>query len=241
MLPLAAMVGAPLLFSLLLGRSMGKAAPKDEEKELVAPADLKGRRPSGTRSPALPAGGIDLLDLVQVAEDAVAGTWGFQDRALITSSTDWGRLQLSCKPPEEYDLRLAVVRKKGGGAFHLGFMMGGSQGVVTLDGLDGKTTWLVLEDRPEATENATTWHGALLPQDRASEMLLQVRKASLSLSLDRTPIFEWKGRPEELAILSSLRVLNSKALFFGTSGTIFRIQDAVLLPPAAATPAATKP
>jgi hypothetical protein len=240
MLPLTAMVGAPLLFSLLLGRSMGKPTPKEEEVEVVAAADLKGRRPPGTRSPALPAGGVDLLDLVQVAEDAVAGTWGFQDRALITSSTEWGRLQISCTTPDEYDLRLVLVRKRGDGAFHLGFLMGDRQGIVTLDGHDGKTTWLMLEDRLDAVENGTTWHGALFPRDRAVELILQVRKSSLALIVDRAPIFAWKGRPEDLAILSVLRALNSKALVFGSSGTVFRIQDAVVLPPAPVVPA-TKP
>jgi hypothetical protein len=187
-----------------------------------------------SRAVAAPAGEaskeVDLLDHVRASRDSVAGTWGFQDRGLITASDAWGRLQLPCWPPEEYDLRLRVTRKKGTDSLILGLVTGGRQAVAALDGHDGKTSWLYLSDSLYDFSNTTTVSRKVFKWNKPTTVVAQVRASGISISVDGEPVVQWRGDPSELQMPPGHRVPDSKALFIGSWETAFRIDEISLIP-----------
>ena len=87
--------GALLVFVVIRGAMARAGSDPDDPTALIPEKNLQEKRPAKSSSvPASPEAGLDLLDLIQTPKDAIAGVWGFQDRALITSSVPWGRLQL---------------------------------------------------------------------------------------------------------------------------------------------------
>lgn len=228
-------VGCACLVSLVLVVALivrAKATPTDEETAgLIPPKELKNTRPPALhRSPAAPSS-LDMLELVDASKDAIAGRWGFQERALITSDVQWSRLQLPCIPPEEYDLRIKVTRKRGVNSLNVGVVLSGKQGMLVLDGWDGRTNCLLLGDGSEpATGDASVPNLKVLKWNKPTELLVQVRRDAVSLAVDGKKLIDWKGEPAELFLPSGYFVPERRALTLGSWETIFRIDEYVLIP-----------
>jgi hypothetical protein len=201
--------------------------------ELIPERKLKEIRPGRPASVQASAQGTDLLDLIEAPKDAVAGVWGFQDRALITSGVAWGRLQVPCLPPEEYDLALRVTRKRGVSSFHVGLVQDGHQGMIVFDGEDGRTSWISLSTGSE-TDNETLTPGKVLKWNRETRLVISVRKDRIAVAADGKPVLEWKGNGSRHAFPAGWNVPQAKALFLGSSDSVFRIDEATLIPVAGA-------
>jgi hypothetical protein len=184
----------------------------------------------GTPAEAAKAGPDDLLGLVDVRQDAIAGTWGFYGRSLITSSSEYGRLQFPVEVPEEYDLKLTVTRARGSGALRLGLPSGGHQAMIEIDASDKPTTSLLLADGYEPGSNETTRAGKLLRWNLRTSIVCSVRKGGIALDVDGKRIIDWKGDRREWVVLPAWLVPSKKAPFVGTDDTAFRIDEAVLTP-----------
>jgi hypothetical protein len=205
--------------------------PSSDPTALVPTEQLLRTRPgSGPLTVFERAAEIDLLNTIQVAEDAVAGDWGFQNRALITSSVPWGRLQLSCVPPEEYDLKLRVTRKRGAGSLDLGIALGGVQGALVLDGEDGTLSWVVRAGTLTAEGNDTARSARIFRWNRPTSLQVSVRKEGISVAAEGKEILRWKGDAKELAIPPGFAVPNGQCLVLGSRDTIFRIDEFILVP-----------
>jgi hypothetical protein len=200
--------------------------------DLLPPEKLSDHRPAAA-PPAAPAPAtskeIDLLDLIQPGRDGIAGSWGFQERALITPLVKWGRLQIPVIPPEEFDLRIRLTRKRGVNSVNLGFLMNGKQGTAVLDGSDGHTSWVDLAGLT-MSENPTTVIGRLLKWNKPATVLLSVRKDLLSILVDGKKAMEWKGKPGDLSVTPEFLVPNPRALILGSYETAFRIDELTLIP-----------
>lgn len=210
--------------------SLQSVDPDDAQDptRLASPSDYKDQRPAATA--AAKSSEVDLLNRIQVSKDAVAGTWGFQDRVLITSQVPSGRLQVPCLPPEEYDLNLTVMRKRGTGSLNLGLPWGGRQAMVMVDGIDGHTTCLQLGEGYDPASNQTTFREKLFKWNRRSVVSVSVRKGGITLNVDGKKIFQWAGDPAELYVQPGFFVPNPSSLFIGTWETIFRVEEMVLVP-----------
>lgn len=209
------------------------AGPSDGmEAEIIAFEDLKNERQVTSRSVAQAGqpSTIDLLDLIKVQRDSMAGLWGFQGRSLITSSVPWGRLQVPCVPPEEYDLKMVVTRRRGMKSLDVGFVFGNRQGLIRLDGQEGETSWIELTTGYELDANPTRRSGRLFPWRKARTLDLSVRKTGVGLSVDGKKIIEWSGDASEIGLQPGHRVPNPKALLIGSCDAVFEISEMTLIP-----------
>ena len=223
---LAALVGVAAAGVLALSRA---AAP--EERAAVLPTGevlsaIRVSRPSR----ALSSGEIDLLDRVDARQDALVPGWGFEGSSLYTSASPWGRLQLPCIPPEEYDLRLLVTRKRGIDGLDLGIVYGGCQGVVRIDGRQGEASWIDLATVRDPASSPTLAPGKRLRWNRPTEILASVRKDRIVVVVDGSLLLRWSGPARDLRLEAGLRVPNRSALFVATAATLFRIDELAITP-----------
>lgn len=207
--------------------AMARAGAKDE----VIPLDrLKNTRAPAAATPAPAAGVIDLLDLIRISEDSISGTWGFFDRALVTSRTPRGRLQIPCIPPEEYDLNLTVTRKDGTDSLNLGIVFGGRQAMIVLDGHNGIESWLSLAGTTGTGDNDTRVATRIFKWGRPVPLTVSVRKGAVSVSSQGKTLIDWKGSPNDLELHPEFRVLNDQALLIASWDTMFKIDEMTLHP-----------
>jgi len=220
--------GLSLVTIVVIRVAVARAAVKDDD---LLPVDsLQDTRATGSSRKPSDGQRLDLLDTVKVSQDSVAGIWGFDSGALITSTVQWGRLQIPCIPPEEYDLRVHLTRKKGTDSFNLGFIFGGKQAMAVIDGRDGETSWLTLIGTTNIADNATTVNGRQLRWAKPSTILLSVRRQGVTLAIDDRTIIHWTGSPSDLEMQPGYLVPDRKCLFIGSWESAFRIDEYVLIP-----------
>lgn len=77
----------------------------------------RARRPdeklAGDDSIVSPAQPTDLLGLVRLPDDALEGVWQRTEQGLQSEGDSRAKLRFRCRPPDEYDLRLAFSRVEG--------------------------------------------------------------------------------------------------------------------------------
>jgi hypothetical protein len=216
--------------ALVASSAAGTAKPGDTE-DLVPTRSLKESR--AKRGDAASVVGkekeVDLLDLIQVSKDAVAGEWGFQERSLITGNAKWGRLQVPCVPPEEYDLRLTATRKRGSDSLNVGLVVDGRQTMLAIDGDGGAKSWLFLHPQDIAI-NETIYDGKLLRYNKPMPVVCSVRKTGIQVTVGDKTIIDWKGNKGDLYLLPGYQVPNPKTLILASCDSTFSIGEMVLIP-----------
>jgi len=220
-----------LVKTLVLGGIRMQEDPRADKPAILPSGErlaLDRSPPTPTQLP--PAGELDLLSRVQVRQDAVCGSWGFQAAALYTSPDLWGRLQFPCIPPEEYDWKIRATRKQGAGALVVGIVYRARQGTFRVDGEAGETTWLDLAAAEDPSSNPTAVKGKRLKWNRPATLLLRVRASGISLAVDGNRVLEWKGIPEDLRLPPELRVPDRRVLFVGGTESMFRLDEVTLIP-----------
>lgn len=227
-----AVLGASAVLSFFIARGVHarRTSMPEDSDDLVPESKLKDSRPPGPGPSSASPERIDLLDRVSVSKDRVEGVWGFQDRALITSSIRKGRLQLPCIPPDEYDLDLKIARKQGTNAFSVGFVQDGRQGMLVLDGLDGLTTWIFLSSAATHEANPTRASGKFLRWNKPVHLKIAVRKTGVAVEADGKPVLSWKAKPGDLFLPPEFAVPNARTLFLGSWETVYRIDELILTP-----------
>lgn len=222
-----------LTLAIVFVRSQGAGDSDPDAGDGLSLDDLSPERQpvAVAQAPAAdPPNSLDLLDLVRVQRDAVAGTWGFQGRSLFTPRIRWGRLQLPVIPPEEYDLKLQVTRRRGSDALDLGFVYKGRQGMLHLDGWGGELSWVDLTTTYEMDDNLTRKPGRMLPWRKPCTVLLSVRKAGIEVSINGKKSLEWSGEASDLGLQPAYRIPNPKALQIAAWEAVFEISELTLTP-----------
>lgn len=173
---------------------------------------------------------IDLLSVVDPARDALAGSWTFEGKALHTPQVQWGRLEIPCIPPEEYELRITAARLQGSDSLNVGFVFGGRQGMLMVDGNGGENSWIDLWTPYDLTSNESMRTGKRLPWNQEATVILRVHRLGIQVSVNGTSVVEWSGIPAELKLISGYRTRHPGTLFVGCWDTVFRISRMELLP-----------
>jgi hypothetical protein len=195
-----------------------KPAPPEPEKKL---SPVK----------AAPSGPIDLIGLIDIQKDAVAGNWTMDGSTLVTSEVPFGRLQLPCVPPEEYELSFMAARQTGTDSLNVGLAVGGRQFVVILDGMkDGDTAGVDIINFKGFMENETTFKGKLLPKGTACEISCSVHKDKLTVKVNGRAVIEWAADYTKVSKYRGWNVPDGRALFIGSYEASFRIEKFVLTP-----------
>jgi hypothetical protein len=210
--------------------------PQPEEKSPEAP---RKARPDRFRMlPKESRDEVDLLTLIDPAQDAVSGTWRLEAGALISpSQTGYAKLEIPCGPSEEYDLVLSIERLGPKESFVVGLVGAGRQFTTHLDAkLFGKnsklispcTTGLRLIDGQ--AENETVRREPVLAEQGVSEVVCSVRKGGIAVQVNGQQIIDWKGNLARLSLPRQWTVPNKSALFLGTYDCPYRVSRAVLRP-----------
>jgi len=175
-------------------------------------------------------GEIDLLARLELSRDAVHGSWGFQGGSLVSPSAQWARLSIPCIPPEEYDFRIVATRRQGTDSLNVGFLHGGRQGMLMVDGNGGETSWIDLVTPYDLSSNPTAILGKYLKWNRSTQVLVSVRKNGVGVSVDKTRIIDWTGEAAELKLIPGYRIPDRQRLFIGAWETVLLIEELTLIP-----------
>ncbi|HUR38800.1 MAG TPA: hypothetical protein VM222_04880 [Planctomycetota bacterium] len=143
-----------------------------------------------------PKGSLDLLKIIDVKKAAQADPWSWQDGALVCPATAHPVLVVPYLLPEEYDLKIVAERKgAGGGALVPGIRVGDKRLAVAIDILDGFTSSVLTG---VAAPNETVTKGKVYVDEKPKTVLISVRTAAVTVSVDGKPFMEWKVDPKRI-------------------------------------------
>jgi len=190
-----------------------KGGPRPLPRET---SEKPGLRPAAVL-PEPVADATELLPLIDVLRDRVAGDWTRDGSSLISPKQFGARLELPYEPPAEYIQTVVVEPLDEPQGLILGqrlngrrfaalvhYPAGGRQARSALENVDGRNVG-----------NATTVERAVLAKGRVSQIIVTVRKNSVTLSCDGRLLLEWEGDAESLSLSDYWKTPDDTALFLG--------------------------
>jgi hypothetical protein len=175
---------------------------------------------------------IDLLALVDVKQDHVAGDWTLEDGRLTSPRQYGARIELPYAPPEEYELTIIAEPLDEPNGLILGNICGG-QRFLALTSYDiGGEPASALENvaGKNVGANATTVRRAIFQKNRPSCLVCTVRKDSVTVTCDGHPLLEWQGDPQELSLSDYWKTPHENVLFLGAYNCRYRFSRVTLVP-----------
>jgi hypothetical protein len=137
---------------------------------------------------------INLLRLIDPAQDSLSGDWAVDGGNLLTPSPPpgWCRLQIPHTAPAEYDLTISVRAVEGCLGIRLGLPLGADrQCMVVLGGDQGRSAGLEMIDGRSWNDNNPTL--CPMPEGlRSATITSSFRKGVLIISVDGKKLIEWK-------------------------------------------------
>lgn len=190
-----------------------------------------------TPVPAAPAGAINLLGLVDVKRDAVAGDWTMMGKELVLAKGIYGALEFQTAVPEEYDFEMEFTPQTDGNNVNQYISAGGHSfawklnahartpplyGFELLDGKFAKDTTEARTEISQALQVGTRYRSTI-----------EVRKASLRALLDGKELVKWSGDFSRFSMENGTKLRDPKHIGVGAykRGVIFH--KAEVRPPAA--------
>jgi len=241
----AAFIAGALLIILLRG------GPRSEVSVLGGPvakrADRPGARGTGpTREadaprasvepeePPAAAGPVDLLRLIDPANDGVIGTWVREGKVLVSPILRGkaASLLVPYAPPEEYDIALVAERKEGIEALHVGLVCGQSQFMVVLDANweKGYFSGIDLVDGKGFDKNESRSYNRVFLRDKPATVVISVRRTGVAVTASGTPIIQWQGTPDRLSRGSFFKFPHPEAISLGSWESAYHVSSMILTP-----------
>lgn len=193
-------------------------APRAVERTMVAPPN---------KTPA-----IDLLALVDVEEDGVAGSWTKEDGRLTSPKQYGARLELPYTPPEEYEWTVIVEPLDEPNGLILGNVCAGQRFLALASYRMGEEPASALENvkGKNVGANDTTVRRAVFAKNRPSCLVCTVRKGSVTVTCDGHALLEWKGDPQDLSLGDYWKTPHENVLFLGAYDCRYRFSRVTLVP-----------
>lgn len=173
-----------------------------------------------------PGAGINLLRLIDLKKDVIAGDWKQDGSAVVSDASDAPRLELPYQPPEEYDFRIVITRREGemldvfqilaaqGKQFM--WLTGGKNGVFGFGMVQGK--WAPQPTNPTFVRGPATGDVGV-----TQTSLVEVRKDGVKAYLDGKLISQWKTYAD-FSMNSTYALRDDKRLGIGTYRTATAFQ-----------------
>ncbi|MDB5321138.1 MAG: hypothetical protein JWN40_2769 [Phycisphaerales bacterium] len=190
----------------------------------VAPAGITGlnkvrveRRLASLASFSGEAGGyVNLIALVEVANDTVAGNWEMRDGGRIVAKnlkTPNARLQLPYVPPAEYDFRIVFTRTGGDDTVAQICAAAGTQFTWWNGGWGNTVMAFGLIDGKLGDANATTNRSAgWLTNGQRYVSIVKVRKNRVEAYLDGRQLGSWKTNYADMKLDAVLNLTRTDTL-----------------------------
>ncbi len=218
---------ATAVFALVLAALFSGRRPTDRAPAAVAPP-----APPAPRPPAPPEdpwkGAVDLLRLVDPARDAVHGIWKLEGGKLVSDASQFARIEIPYRPPEEYDFRVVFSRKNGKCETNQVLSRSGRPFLWAM-GTDGnRKAGLSRVAGAAATGNSTTVAAAL--EDGVTHTsVVQVRRNRVAAILNGKTLVDWKTDFKELDIEVGWALRDPSILGMGSCDTATTFHSAALL------------
>jgi len=175
-------------------------------------------------------GPVDLLKLIDVKRDTVAGDWALNGRTLVCNQkARCARIQVPYEPPDEYDVSV-VVERKDGFEVYVGLSRGQTQFYVAIDDWAGTLTAIGWIDGKHTPENENLYRGKLLTNDKPALVVCAVRKDGVTLTVDGKKITAFKGSFDRLSNADVLTMPNPRVLYLGCNEGRCAFSKATLTP-----------
>lgn len=180
-----------------------------------------------------PGESIDLLPMIDVQQDAVAGEWRRDGDVLESPKQLGARIEIPYAPPEEYEMTVVATPLDQPNGLVLGQLMGGHRflTLVSYAAPKGKpASALENVDGRNVYNNTTTILAELLQKDRPSQVIVTVRKNSVTVQCDGRKIIDWAGKPEQLSLGEYWNTPHPIALFLGAYDCRYRFSRVSIAP-----------
>lgn len=195
----------------------------------VAGPDDADRRPPDSEID--PRDEVDLLSLVDVDKDGVSGKWSSGERTLESPKAFGARIELPYEPPEEYRLTVIAEPLDEPNGLLLGQRSGDRRFVTLVGYATGKLPSSALENVDgKNVGNATTVEGRFLKKGRPSQIVVAVRKGSVTVTVDGREIIDWKGDRARLSLSDYWKTPHENVLFLGAYDCRYRFTRVTLQP-----------
>ena len=177
----------------------------------------------------MPAGGLDLMRLIDPIRDGVSGTWRKMPSSqanieFLMSGNKVERLRIPYRPPEQYSLELKVIREFGEGPLNLILVGFGSQFAAILDARGGKCSGLHLVDGQTLLGNPTTNDTTVFTNKKAHQVKVDVTRSGVKVTVDDRTIVDFQGEFSRLSMDNSWEGADSSALYLGTTDSVYLIE-----------------
>jgi len=180
-------------------------------------------------------GPLDLLKLIDIDEDAVAGKWQLNGDDLSTESVGGANIvELPIRIVGDYELTADFSCDSNGGSFHVLLSCGPAEAMWTFHGFNKQAGGISMIKGLPAEANETRVRCDLVPGRRYRLVLSVSRtedgKAAIDSTLDGKPYAAWKGPASALspATVYGYGLRRPGAIGFGIDSGRFKIHQAHL-------------
>lgn len=213
----------------LWGYFQVRVAPSETLLPPVVPDDLQ----STTIDTPPSEESRNLLSLINTGKDAVAGEWKKVDGVLESPKRYGARIEIPFEPPAEYELTVIATPLDEPDGLILGQLADRHRFLALVNHnvqQDKAASALENVDGRNVGNNATTLMANLLQKDRPSQIIVTVRKESVTVRCDGRTIIDWQGKPEQLSLGDYWRTPNDNVLFLGAYDCRYRFSRVSLAP-----------
>lgn len=175
---------------------------------------------------------LDLLKLINIKRDQVAGEWQLVDNRLESPKQFGARLQLPYQPPEEYRLTVIAEPLDEPNGLILGQRLGDNRFLVLMNYRNGKSIVGAIEnvDGKNVGGNSTSFEKSLFQRGRLSQVICTVRKNSVQVTVDGREVISWQGDASRLSLGEYWATPNKSTLFLGAYDCRYRFHRVTLTP-----------
>lgn len=170
--------------------------------------------------------GTNLLTLLDLSRDVVAGKWQIVAAAISSDSSKYARVEIPLIAPEEYDLQVTFTRVEGEGYIAILLQSHGEAFGLALD-VKGEARLERVAGRINASNPTTV--PILLHNDKKQNVLVQVRKDKIAVLLNEKPLLEWKTDGKDLSRYSLWKLNDEKLLGLGAHNARVIFHSATLV------------
>lgn len=192
-------------------------AARDTAPFPLAVSEITAPREKAPAKLAEPKDAVDLLALIDVEKDKVAGDWTRDGAALVSPKAYGSRIEIPYLAPEEYELTAIVEPLDEPNGLIFGHRSGESRFLTVLSyPVDGRPASALENVRGlNINRNETTVKRSLFVKNRPSQVICTVRKDSVTVLCDGRELLRWEGRPQDLSLGEYWQTPRETALFLG--------------------------
>ncbi len=177
-------------------------------------------------------GKVDLLKLLDLKKDAVAGDWKLDGGKLVSPGLTFARVQVPYVPPREYDLTVVAEREEDPNSVAVGLAVGEQQFLAILEGKRDSEfrSGLDMVGGKPFYDNETTVKGRLLPDRGTFRIVCSVREKRVTVAVDGKKAIDWPADPKKLSLFKDWKLPRRDTLFLGSWSNVVTFHRLELTP-----------